>query len=90
MKRYFLMALLGFIAGTASAASPRFTGDTTLRPSEPASADGRFTLNADLKTAATSSADGRFVMQALLRPDPKSLAGSCSSNDLIFRNGFEN
>lgn len=84
------MALLGFVAGTASAASPRFTGDAALRPSESASADGRFTLNADLKSAPATSLDGRYGLNAKLRPDATSQGAFCSSSDVIFQDGFDN
>ena len=89
MSRCVLLLLLGSAMGAASAAPPRFAGEAQLRPPDTVSADGRFALEAKLKPSAAVSTNGRFTLAAALRPDAKAFAAVCS-DDLIFRNGFEN
>jgi len=87
-----LLMLAGLVAqpalSTEAVAPPRFSGLATLTAAAPSSDDGRFTLQAAL--SVQPSGTDRYQLRAKLRPDPKSVAGTCGPlGDAIFGTGFE-
>ena len=87
-------ALLAGLALAAASSADRFSGQATLEPPEPVSADARFRVDAGLRPGDRSQSSARYTLDARLDPSAtaKSAAAAtdaCAADGTIFSNSFE-